>query len=101
MFIDQVEAETGASLTQLDELKWQLFAPNAAAFEEASVLIQELMRDEKSILENLEFGAIYPATITELVETGVMIKLEPGKRAVDMRYHCLSFIRLFMHLLGP
>lgn len=80
--LKKVEAETGASLTQLDELKWQLFAPNAAAFEEASVLIQELMRDEKSILENLEFGAIYPATITELVETGVMIKLEPGMTPV-------------------
>ena len=67
-------------MTQIDELKWQLFAPNAAAFEEASALIQELMKDEKSILENLEFGAIYPATITELVETGVMIKLEPGEK---------------------
>ena len=74
-----MEAETGASLIQIDELKWQLFAPNANAFDEAHTLIEELMRDEKSILNNLEFGAIYPATIVELVETGVMIKLEPGK----------------------
>ena len=74
-----MEAETGASLTQMDEFKWQLFAPNSSTFDEASALIEELLRDEKSILENLEFGAIYPATIVEMVETGVMIKLEPGE----------------------
>ena len=63
----------------MDEFNWQLFAPNDAAFVEAEALIQDILRDEKSILEQLEFGAIYPAIIVELVETGVMIRLEPGK----------------------
>jgi len=76
--LKKVEAETGATFIQMDELKWQLFAPNSVAFEEAFQLIQDLLKDESKFMENLEFGAIYPARVLELRETGVMIELEAG-----------------------
>jgi polyribonucleotide nucleotidyltransferase len=80
--LKKLEAETGSSLTQLDEFKWQLFSPSETAFEEAKILLDELLQEEKNILEKLEFGAIYPATIVELKERGIMVELQPGMTPV-------------------
>ncbi|XP_019641206.1 PREDICTED: polyribonucleotide nucleotidyltransferase 1, mitochondrial-like isoform X2 [Branchiostoma belcheri] len=73
--IRNITAETGVSITQVDEETFSVFAPNTAAMNEAREQIDELLKDKRE--PQLDFGAIYTATITEIRESGVMVKLFP------------------------
>lgn len=68
--------ETGSQLTQVDETAFTLFAPSQSAMDEAKEFLEGIMKAEK--VPNLEFGAIYTATIVELKDTGVMVTLYPS-----------------------
>ncbi|KAH0622870.1 hypothetical protein JD844_025656 [Phrynosoma platyrhinos] len=70
--LKKLQAETGVTVSQVDEETFSIFAPTPAAMHEA----QEF-QDYK-----LEFGAIYTATITELRDIGVMVKLYPNMTPV-------------------
>jgi len=72
----RLTAETGVQLTQLDENRYSIFAPNQIALDEAREVIEQLLVDEKE--PELEFGGIYKAKIVELRETGVLVTLYPA-----------------------
>ncbi|XP_025833160.1 polyribonucleotide nucleotidyltransferase 1, mitochondrial isoform X2 [Agrilus planipennis] len=68
--------ETGVSVTQGEETKFTLFAPNQQAMDEAEEVITKLLNTEK--VPELDFGGIYTATIVEIRDIGVMVTLYPG-----------------------
>lgn len=75
MNVKKLYLETGSQLTQVDETSFTLFAPSQSAMDEAKEYLETIMKAEK--VPDLEFGAIYTATITELKDTGVMVRLYP------------------------
>lgn len=74
--VKKLYLETGSQLTQEDETSFTLFAPSQSAMDEAKEYLEAIMKTEK--VPDLEFGAIYTATITELKDTGVMVRLYPS-----------------------
>ena len=75
--LKRLTAETGVQVSSVGDGSFQLFAPNAAAMEEAQERLASLMEDSEP---ELEFGAIYTGTIVELRESGVMLRIG-GSRA--------------------
>ncbi|XP_044746481.1 polyribonucleotide nucleotidyltransferase 1, mitochondrial isoform X2 [Coccinella septempunctata] len=67
--------ETGVQVNYLEDNKFEIFAPSESAMEEAKEIITKLLNTEKA--PELEFGGIYPATIVEIRDIGVMVKLYP------------------------
>lgn len=64
----------------MDEETFSVFAPTPSAMHEARDFITEICKDDQE--QQLEFGAVYTATITEIRDTGVMVKLYPNMTAV-------------------
>ncbi|XP_078261917.1 polyribonucleotide nucleotidyltransferase 1, mitochondrial [Rhinoraja longicauda] len=69
----KLQAETGVTVSQIDDETFSVFAPTLNAMHEASELINELCKDDQE--QQLEFGAVYTATIIEIRDIGVMVKL--------------------------
>uniref|UniRef100_A0A803TYX5 polyribonucleotide nucleotidyltransferase n=1 Tax=Anolis carolinensis TaxID=28377 RepID=A0A803TYX5_ANOCA len=78
--LKKLQAETGVTVSQVDEETFSIFAPTPAAMHEAQEFITEVCKDDQDY--QLEFGAIYTATITELRDIGVMVKLYPNMTPV-------------------
>ncbi|KAM9600964.1 polyribonucleotide nucleotidyltransferase 1, mitochondrial isoform 2-T2 [Trichechus inunguis] len=78
--LKKLQAETGVSISQVDEETFSVFAPTPSAMHEARDFITEICKDDQE--HQLEFGAVYTATITEIRDTGVMVKLYPNMTAV-------------------
>ncbi|XP_051866981.1 polyribonucleotide nucleotidyltransferase 1, mitochondrial [Pristis pectinata] len=76
----KLQAETGVTISQIDEETFSVFAPTPNAMHEASEFISELCKDDQE--QQLEFGAVYTATITEIRDIGVMVKLYPNMTPV-------------------
>ncbi|NXJ13030.1 PNPT1 nucleotidyltransferase, partial [Odontophorus gujanensis] len=74
--LKKLQAQTGVTLSQLDEETYSVFAPTPSAMHEAREFIREICKDDQEV--NLEFGAVYTATITEVRDSGVMVKLYPN-----------------------
>lgn len=74
--LKKIFVETGVQISPLDECKYNIFAPNAAAMTEAKELIDELLKQDRE--PTLEFGGIYTAHIVEIRENGVMVTLYPN-----------------------
>ncbi|XP_038065910.1 polyribonucleotide nucleotidyltransferase 1, mitochondrial-like [Patiria miniata] len=73
--LKKLRAETGVTISQLDESNFSVFAPTPSAMDEAKEKIEELLQDDRE--PELAFGAIYVATIIEVKEIGVTVKLYP------------------------
>ncbi|XP_018432129.1 PREDICTED: polyribonucleotide nucleotidyltransferase 1, mitochondrial [Nanorana parkeri] len=71
--LKKLQAETGVTVSQLDDEVFSVFAPTPSAMQEAREFISEICKDDQDFA--LEFGAIYTATITEIRDVGVMVKL--------------------------
>ncbi|CAG9863264.1 unnamed protein product [Phyllotreta striolata] len=69
-------AETGVSVSQIDDTTFDVFAPSQRAMDEADEIIQKLLTTEKA--PELEFGGVYKATIVEIRDIGVLVTLYPG-----------------------
>ncbi|NWR17507.1 PNPT1 nucleotidyltransferase, partial [Emberiza fucata] len=78
--LKKLQAQTGVTVSQLDEETYSVFAPTPGAMHEAREFIGEICKDDQEV--NLEFGAIYTATITEIRDSGVMVKLYPNMTPV-------------------
>ncbi|XP_032508577.1 polyribonucleotide nucleotidyltransferase 1, mitochondrial isoform X2 [Phocoena sinus] len=78
--LKKLQAETGVTISQVDEETFSVFAPTPSAMHEARDFITEICKDDQE--QQLEFGAVYTATITEIRDTGVMVKLYPNMTAV-------------------
>ncbi|NXJ63801.1 PNPT1 nucleotidyltransferase, partial [Rostratula benghalensis] len=78
--LKKLQAQTGVTVSQLDEETYSVFAPTPSAMHEAREFIREICKDDQEV--NLEFGAIYTATITEIRDSGVMVKLYPNMTPV-------------------
>uniref|UniRef100_A0A8D0GXF6 polyribonucleotide nucleotidyltransferase n=1 Tax=Sphenodon punctatus TaxID=8508 RepID=A0A8D0GXF6_SPHPU len=78
--LKKLQAETGVTVSQLDKETYSVFAPTPAAMHEAQEFINEICKDDQEY--QLEFGAVYTATITELRESGVMVKMYPNMTPV-------------------
>ncbi|KAL4693810.1 hypothetical protein H8959_013075 [Pygathrix nigripes] len=65
---------------QAETETFSVFAPTPSAMHEARDFITEICKDDQE--QQLEFGAVYTATITEIRDTGVMVKLYPNMTAV-------------------
>ncbi|ERE88777.1 serine/threonine-protein phosphatase 4 regulatory subunit 3B [Cricetulus griseus] len=78
--LKKLQADTGVTISQVDEETFSIFAPTPSAMHEARDFITEICRDDQE--QQLEFGAVYTATITEIRDTGVMVKLYPNMTAV-------------------
>ncbi|XP_015686788.1 polyribonucleotide nucleotidyltransferase 1, mitochondrial [Protobothrops mucrosquamatus] len=78
--LKKLRAETGVTVSQVDEETFSIFAPVPEAMYEAKEFIKELCKDDQDY--QLEFGAIYTATIIELRDAGVMVKLYPNMTPV-------------------
>ncbi|XP_063297475.1 polyribonucleotide nucleotidyltransferase 1, mitochondrial [Pelobates fuscus] len=71
--LKKLQAETGVTVSQVDEETFSVFAPTPSAMHEAREFINEICKDDQDL--QLEFGSIYTATITEIRDMGVMVKL--------------------------
>ncbi|XP_061083928.1 polyribonucleotide nucleotidyltransferase 1, mitochondrial [Conger conger] len=76
----RLQALTGVTINQVDEETFSVFAPTPSAMNEAQEFIGELCKDDQDI--QLEFGAVYTATIIEIRDNGVMVKLYPNMTPV-------------------
>uniref|UniRef100_A0A7N9AN71 polyribonucleotide nucleotidyltransferase n=1 Tax=Mastacembelus armatus TaxID=205130 RepID=A0A7N9AN71_9TELE len=68
------------TISQVDEETFSVFAPTPGAMNEAQDFISEICKDDQE--QQLEFGAIYTATIIEIRDIGVMVKLYPNMTPV-------------------
>ncbi|NXW35906.1 PNPT1 nucleotidyltransferase, partial [Phaetusa simplex] len=78
--LKRLQAQTGVTVSQLDEETYSVFAPTPSAMHEAREFIHEICKDDQEV--SLEFGAVYTATITEIRDSGVMVKLYPNMTPV-------------------
>ncbi|NXD71301.1 PNPT1 nucleotidyltransferase, partial [Eolophus roseicapillus] len=78
--LKKLQAQTGVTVSQLDEETYSVFAPTPTAMHEAREFIHDICKDDQEV--NLEFGAVYTATITEIRDSGVMVKLYPNMTPV-------------------
>ncbi|NXV35541.1 PNPT1 nucleotidyltransferase, partial [Rissa tridactyla] len=78
--LKKLQAQTGVTVSQLDEETYSVFAPTPSAMHEAREFIHEICKDDQEV--SLEFGAVYTATITEIRDSGVMVKLYPNMTPV-------------------
>nr|XP_057914566.1 polyribonucleotide nucleotidyltransferase 1, mitochondrial [Doryrhamphus excisus] len=88
----RLQAQTGVTISQVDEETFSVFAPTPGALSEAQDFISEICRDDQE--QQLEFGAIYTATITEVRDIGVMVKLYPNMSAVLLHNSQLDHKRI-------
>ncbi|XP_022537599.2 polyribonucleotide nucleotidyltransferase 1, mitochondrial [Astyanax mexicanus] len=88
----RLQAETGVTISQVDEETFSVFAPTPNAMNEAQEFITEICKDDQE--QQLEFGAIYTATITELRDIGVMVKLYPNMTPVLLHNSQLDHKRI-------
>uniref|UniRef100_A0A672GET6 polyribonucleotide nucleotidyltransferase n=1 Tax=Salarias fasciatus TaxID=181472 RepID=A0A672GET6_SALFA len=88
----RLQAQTGVTISQVDEETFSVFAPTPGAMHEAQQFIHEICKDDQE--QQLEFGAVYTATITEIRDIGVMVKLYPNMSAVLLHNSQLDHKRI-------
>ncbi|XP_041646288.1 polyribonucleotide nucleotidyltransferase 1, mitochondrial [Cheilinus undulatus] len=88
----RLQAQTGVTINQVDEETFSVFAPTPGAMHEAQEFISEICKDDQEL--QLEFGAVYTATITEIRDIGVMVKLYPNMTAVLLHNSQLDHKRI-------
>ncbi|XP_062376402.1 polyribonucleotide nucleotidyltransferase 1, mitochondrial [Sardina pilchardus] len=88
----RIQAQTGVTISQVDEETFSVFAPTPGAMSEAQEFITEICKDDQEY--QLEFGAIYTATITEMRDSGVMVKLYPNMSPVLLHNSQLDHKRI-------
>uniref|UniRef100_A0A8C9U0U7 Polyribonucleotide nucleotidyltransferase 1, mitochondrial n=1 Tax=Scleropages formosus TaxID=113540 RepID=A0A8C9U0U7_SCLFO len=88
----KLQVETGVTISQVDEETFSVFAPTPGAMSEAQEFIREICKDDQE--QQLEFGAVYTATITEIRDAGVMVKLYPNMSAVLLHNSQLDHKRI-------
>uniref|UniRef100_A0A8D0D1N4 polyribonucleotide nucleotidyltransferase n=1 Tax=Sander lucioperca TaxID=283035 RepID=A0A8D0D1N4_SANLU len=88
----RLQAQTGVTISQVDEETFSVFAPTPGAMNEAQDFISDICKDDQE--QQLEFGAIYTATITEIRDIGVMVKLYPNMSAVLLHNSQLDHKRI-------
>ncbi|XP_036402616.1 polyribonucleotide nucleotidyltransferase 1, mitochondrial isoform X1 [Megalops cyprinoides] len=88
----KLQAQTGVTISQVDEETFSVFAPTPTAMSEAQEFITEICKDDQE--HQLEFGAVYTATITEIRDIGVMVKLYPNMTAVLLHNSQLDHKRI-------
>uniref|UniRef100_A0A667ZK37 Polynucleotide phosphorylase 1 n=1 Tax=Myripristis murdjan TaxID=586833 RepID=A0A667ZK37_9TELE len=76
----RLQAQTGVTISQMDEETFSVFAPTPGAMNEAQDFITEVCKDDQE--QQLEFGAVYTATICEIRDIGIMVKLYPNMSPV-------------------
>ncbi|XP_067277532.1 polyribonucleotide nucleotidyltransferase 1, mitochondrial isoform X2 [Pseudorasbora parva] len=87
----RLQAQTGVTISQVDEETFSVFAPTPSAMSEAQEFIRDICKDDE---QQLEFGAVYTATITEIRDIGVMVKLYPNMSAVLLHNSQLDHKRI-------
>uniref|UniRef100_A0A9J7ZJA2 polyribonucleotide nucleotidyltransferase n=1 Tax=Cyprinus carpio carpio TaxID=630221 RepID=A0A9J7ZJA2_CYPCA len=87
----RLQAQTGVTISQVDEETFSVFAPTPGAMSEAQEWIRSVCRDDE---QQLEFGAVYTATVTEIRDIGVMVKLYPNMSAVLLHNSQLDHKRI-------
>ncbi|KAK5854260.1 hypothetical protein PBY51_015345 [Eleginops maclovinus] len=88
----RLQAQTGVTISQVDEETFSVFAPTPGAMNEAQDFISDICKDDQD--QQLEFGAIYTATIIEIRDIGVMVKLYPNMSAVLLHNSQLDHKRI-------
>lgn len=88
----RLQAQTGVTISQVDEETFSVFAPTPGAMSEAQSFISDICKDDQE--QQLEFGAIYTATITEIRDIGVMVKLYPNMSPVLLHNSQLDHKRI-------
>ncbi|KAI1886399.1 hypothetical protein AGOR_G00213620 [Albula goreensis] len=88
----RLQAHTGVTINQVDEETFSVFAPTPGAMNEAQEFITEICKDDQEM--QLEFGAVYSATITEIRDIGVMVKLYPNMSPVLLHNSQLDHKRI-------
>lgn len=73
MNLKKIFLETGAQLTQIDDTKYRIFAPSQSAMDEAMEMITNQIKEDD--IPKLNFGEIYTATIVDILEAGILVKL--------------------------
>nr|XP_033793940.1 polyribonucleotide nucleotidyltransferase 1, mitochondrial isoform X2 [Geotrypetes seraphini] len=90
--LKKLQAETGVTISQLDEETFSIFAATPGAMHEAQEFISDICKDDQE--QQLEFGAIYTASITEIRDIGVMVKLYPNMTPVLLHNSQLDHRRI-------
>uniref|UniRef100_A0AAY5KEB3 polyribonucleotide nucleotidyltransferase n=1 Tax=Esox lucius TaxID=8010 RepID=A0AAY5KEB3_ESOLU len=88
----RLQAQTGVTISQVDEETFSVFAPTPGAMNEAQEFITDICKDDQE--QQLEFGSVYTATITEIRDIGVMVKLYPNMSAVLLHNSQLDHKRI-------
>ncbi|KPP78756.1 polyribonucleotide nucleotidyltransferase 1, mitochondrial-like [Scleropages formosus] len=76
----------GVTISQVDEETFSVFAPTPGAMSEAQEFIREICKDDQE--QQLEFGAVYTATITEIryvIKHPSALGLEVGQQ-IQVKY---------------
>lgn len=88
-------------MSSIDDVTYNIFAPNQQAMDEAKEIIEKLLSSER--VPDLEFGAIYTAKIIEVRDIGVMVTLYPSmppallhNSQLDQRKVSVSFEKKYL-----
>ena len=75
--VKRLMAETGVQINPdpSDLNAWTVFAPNSDAMAEAREIIDKILATDR--VPEFEFGAVYPAKITEILDRGIRVQLHP------------------------
>ena len=76
--LKKILTETGVQISSSPEdiSKFNLFAPNYEAMQEAQEMIKKLLQTEQRLPE-FKFGEVYEVTITEIIDRGIFVQLHP------------------------
>lgn len=82
MHLKKLKSETGVTVlaSELEPEKYNVFAPNQEAMNEAHEFIDSVLKDTQEPV--LDFGGIYTAEVTDVRDNGVLIRLHPNMKPV-------------------
>ncbi|TNM99514.1 hypothetical protein fugu_012547 [Takifugu bimaculatus] len=92
LVMEAIQQATGVTINQVDEETFSVFAPTPGAMNEVLASISEISKDDQE--QQLDFGAIYTATIIEIRDIGVMVKLYPNMSPVLLHNSQLDHKRI-------
>ncbi|XP_068682659.1 polyribonucleotide nucleotidyltransferase 1, mitochondrial-like isoform X1 [Montipora foliosa] len=93
--IRNLQEETGATISRVEEEQFSVFAPNAKALQETMAKISDLTSEDDHWTEILEVGEKYTAKIVEVREYGVMVELLPDTPTVLLHVREMDHSRVY------
>lgn len=95
--LKRIFMDTGVQFTQVDDATFSVFAPSQSAMDEAMETVRNIIKKDDA--PKFEFGAIYSATIVEIRDIGVFVKLYESQSPTLVHLSQLDARKVWDHML--